>query len=220
MNFLEKALNFIFPPVCGICGKIGEKYLCEKCKKELITSNMFLNQLDIYSKENLNYINEHFYLFSYEGTIREIILKYKFEDQAYLSNTISEFFINNEKLYGFFKKYDIIGAVPISKARKRERGYNQSELVVRKISELGLIHFEPHILEKVKNNKPQSSLNKKQRVENVKNVYKIQNRQRINEKKVLLFDDIYTTGATANECAKVLKQAGSKNVGIITIARD
>ena len=220
MNFLEKALNFIFPPVCGICGKIGEKYLCEKCKKELITSNMFLNQLDIYSKENLNYINEHFYLFSYEGIIREIILKYKFEDQAYLSNTISEFFINNEKLYGFFEKYDIIGAVPISKARKRERGYNQSELVVRKISELGLIHFEPHILEKVKNNKPQSSLNKKQRVENVKNVYKIQNRQRINEKKVLLFDDIYTTGATANECAKVLKQAGSKNVGIITIARD
>ena len=220
MNFLEKALNFIFPPVCGICGKIGEKYLCEKCKKELITSNMFLNQLDIYSKENLNYINEHFYLFSYEGIIREIILKYKFEDQPYLSNTISEFFINNEKLYGFFEKYDIIGAVPISKARKRERGYNQSELVVRKISELGLIHFEPHILEKVKNNKPQSSLNKKQRVENVKNVYKIQNRQRINEKKVLLFDDIYTTGATANECAKVLKQAGSKTVGIITIARD
>ena len=63
-------------------------------------------------------------------------------------------------------------------------------------------------------------LNKKQRIENVKNVYKIQNEQKIKEKAVLLFDDIYTTGATAKECAKVLKQAGASKVGILTIAKD
>ena len=220
MNFLEEALNFIFPTVCGFCGKIGEGYLCNKCKRELLYSNIFLNQLDSYTNKKSSFIDEHFYLFSYTGIIREKILQYKFQDKPYLANTFSEFFMNNEKLYGFLKKYDIIEAVPISISRKRERGYNQSELIARKISKMGLIHIELHLLEKVKNNKPQSELNKKQRLENVKNVYKIQNEQKINQKNILLFDDIYTTGATTNECAKVLKQAGSKKVGILTIAKD
>lgn len=220
MNFLEKALNFIFPPVCGICGKMGEGYLCNKCEQEIINSNIFLNQIDLYNHEKSSLIEEHFYIFSYSGVIREKILQYKFKDKSYLSETISKFFIKNEKLYGFLKKYDIIVAVPISASRKRERGYNQSELIARKISKIGLICYEPHILYKSKNNKPQSSLNKKQRLKNVKDVYKIQNEQKIQGKNILLFDDIYTTGATANECAKILKQAGAKSVGILTIAKD
>ena len=78
MNFLEKALNFIFPPTCGFCGKIGEGYLCKKCRKELINSNMFLNQLNYYTNKKSTFIDEHFYLFSYTGIIREKILQYKF----------------------------------------------------------------------------------------------------------------------------------------------
>lgn len=219
MNFLEKALTFIFPPACDFCGKIGEGYLCKKCKEKLINSNIFLNQLNSYPNKKNNFIDEHFYLFSYTEIIREKILQYKFNDKAYLSDTFFEFFVNNEKLYRFLKKYDIIGAVPISKSRKRERGYNQSELIARKIAKTLLIPFE-NVLIKTKNNSPQSNLNKKQRLENVKNVYKVQNEQRIKEQNILLFDDIYTTGATANECARMLKQAGSKNVGILTIAKD
>ncbi len=220
MNFLDKVLNFIFPPVCGICGKLGEKYLCEKCKQKLINSDAFLNQLDSYANNKTSFIDEHFYLFSYKGVVREKILQYKFSDKAYLANTISEFFINNEKLYRFFKKYDIMIAVPISKLRNRERGYNQSELIATKISKLGLIKFEKKLLVKIKNNKPQSSLDKSQRAENVKNVYKVQNEQKIKGKRILIFDDIYTTGATTNECAKVLKQSGAKTVGVLTIAKD
>ncbi len=220
MNFLDKVLNFIFPPVCGICGKIDERYLCEKCKQKLINSDMFFNQLNSYTNNKNSFIDEHFYLFSYTGIIREKILQYKFNDMPYLANTISEFFINNEKSCRFLKKYDIIISVPISANRKRSRGYNQSELIAGKIGKTGIITFEMHLLSKVKNNKPQSSLNKMQRLENVKNVYKIQNEQKIKEKRILIFDDIYTTGATANECARILKQAGAKNVGVLTIAKD
>lgn len=220
MNFLEKALNFIFPPSCGICGKIGTSYLCNKCKDKLISSNIYFNQLEDYTHNNDKFIDEHFYLFSYSGMIREKILQYKFNDKAYLANTISEFFINNEKLCGFLQKYDIMIAIPISVLRKRERGYNQSELIAKKISKTKCICFDNSILQKVKNNKPQSSLHYEQRLENVKNVYKVQNEQKIQDKSIVLFDDIYTTGATTNECARVLKQAGAKKVGILTVAKD
>ena len=220
MNFLEKTLDFIFLPSCGFCGKIGEGYLCQKCKKEIINSNIFLNQLNSYPNKKNSFIDEHFYLFSYTGIIREKILQYKFNDQPYLANTIFEFFVNNKKLYRFLKKYDIMSSVPISASRKRERGYNQSELIAKKIAKMALIPYEAKILNKVKNNNPQSNLNKIQRLENVKNVYKIHDKQKIKEKNILLFDDIYTTGATTNECVRILKYAGCKRVGVLTIAKD
>lgn len=219
MNLLETALDFIFPPVCGFCGKLGEGYLCTKCREDIIHSDIYLNQLDLYQDKSI-FIDEHFYLFSYEEPIREKILQYKFEDKAYLASTIYEFFMNNEKLYGFLKKYDIIIPIPISSNRKRERGYNQSELLARKISRMASIPIEMQVLKKVKHNQPQSSLNRQQRKQNVKNVYKVQNELKIQNKKILLFDDIYTTGSTANECARMLKMNGSSTVGILTIAID
>ncbi len=76
------------------------------------------------------------------------------------------------------------------------------------------------ILIKKVNNKPQSELDKKQRIENVKNVYKLQKQQKIEGKRIILLDDIYTTGSTAKECAKMLKQSESKSVAILTIAKD
>lgn len=218
MNFLETALDFIFPPVCGFCGKLGEGNLCAKCKETIIYSNTYLNQLDFYQDKDI-FIDEHFYLFSYEEPIREKILQYKFNDKAYLANTIYEFFMNNKKLYGFLKKYDIIIPIPISSSRKRERGYNQSELLARKVGKMASIPIEIKVLKKEKNNQPQSSLNKRQRRENVKNVYKVQNKLKIQNKKILLFDDIYTTGSTANECARVLKKSDGLTVGILTIAK-
>ena len=219
MNLLDTVLNFIFPPTCGFCDKMGEGYLCQECKQKIANSNIYFNQLDFYQNED-TFIDEHFYLFSYEEPIRRKILQYKFEDKAYLANTIYEFFMNNEKLYGFLKKYDIIIPIPISLSRKRERGYNQSELLARKVSKMAGISIEMQVLKKAKNNQPQSSLNKEQRRENVKNVYKVQNELKIQNKKILLLDDIYTTGSTANECARVLKVAGSQTVGILTIASD
>lgn len=218
MNLLETVLDYIFPPTCGFCNKMREGYLCQDCKQKITNSNFYLNQLDFYQNKD-NFIEEHFYLFSYIEPIRGKILQYKFDDKAYLANTIYEFFMNNEKLYGFLKKYDIIIPIPISSSRKRERGYNQSELLARKISKMANIHIETQVLKKAKNNQPQSSLNKEQRRQNVKNVYKVQNEVKIQNKEILLLDDIYTTGSTANECARMLKQAGCQTAGILTIAK-
>ena len=217
MNFLKRALDFIFPPTCGICGKNAKSYLCTNCKQNLINSQIFLNQSNSYQNK---YINEHFYIFSYEGIIREKILQYKFKEYSYLSNTFCEFFINNKKLYGFLKKYDIITSVPISNLRKRERGYNQSEIIAKELARLAEIKMEKHVLLKTKDNKMQSTLNKEERKNNVKNVYKLINKEKIDNKKILIFDDIYTTGATIEACIEEISKANIKQIGIITLAKD
>ena len=103
----------------------------------------------------------------------------------------------------------------------RKRGYNQSELIAKQIAKnIPNLKLESHILLKTKENKTQSSLNKKQRQENVKDVYKLQNAEKIKEKNIILFDDIYTTGATVNECARVLKLGGANKIAVLTIAKD
>ena len=76
------------------------------------------------------------------------------------------------------------------------------------------------VISKVKNNNTQSKLNKEERAENVKNVYKITSNKEIINKNILLIDDIYTTGATLNECSRMLKQAGAKKIDVLTIAKD
>jgi len=127
-----------------------------------------------------------------------------------------------EKSFENLKKYDIIIIVPISKQRKKERGYNQSYLIAKEISKIIKKIIAKKVLYKIKNTTPQSLLNKKQREENAKGVYKAPNTTKLYDKKILLIDDIYTTGNTVNECTKILLNNGVKrqNIGVLTIAKD
>lgn len=215
-NFIEKILDLIFPPVCGICNKEINTYLCGKCEKEInkitcVGENRYDNK----------YFSTHMYLFKYEGIIRNKIISYKFDDNPYLYKTFCEIFVKNKKVCEFLKKYDIIISVPMYKKKKNQRGYNQSELIAREIAKkIENIEYRNDILIKIRNTAKQSSLNKEQRKENLKNAYVVNNNEYILNKNILIFDDIYTTGSTANECAKTLIEAGAKDVGILTIARD
>lgn len=220
MDFLEKALSFIFPPVCGICGKPDESYLCKQCYQKWQKEKNTFPIIENYQKNKTSFIKEHCYLFPYKGILREKILQYKFDNKAYLARMFFEFFVKNEKVCGFLKNYDIIIPVPMTKKKVAQRGYNQSEIIARKIAKKRQIPIEKNVLQKKRNNQTQSMLKKAQRFENVKNVYKIENKQKIKEKKIVLFDDIYTTGATVNECAKILLQEGAETVGVLTIAKD
>lgn len=108
--------------------------------------------------------------------------------------------------------------VPVHKKRKNVRGYDQSELIAREIARnIKKIKFEK-VLKKVKNTKKQSLLKRKERANNVKNAYEIMNEQIICNKEIILFDDIYTSGATTNECARVLRENGAKKVTVFTLA--
>ena len=216
MTFFEKALEYIFIPSCGICGKAGEKYLCTKCEKQLekyiiIEKNILQNNL-----QNI----EKMHIFKYEEIIRNLILQYKFNDKSYLYKTFCEIILKNKKAFDFIKSYDIIIPVPIHKKRMKERGYNQSELISRELSKKLELRIYTDVLIKIKNNKMQSTLDKKARKENTKNVYKLNKSEKIYNKKVLIFDDIYTTGATIAACINEIKKANPRKIGILTLAKD
>lgn len=213
MNFFNMALDFIFPPICGICGEINKNYICTKCYKDIRKLEKCIT-----NKYNNKYYSEHLYIFKYEGTIRKRIIEYKFEDKAYLYKTFSEIFIKNKTVCNYIKKYDVLIPVPIS--NKRKRGYNQSELICKELSTKLDVPICMNVVIKYKDNKSQSTLNKIERIKNVENVYIIKNINKIKDKKVLLVDDIYTTGSTVNEIANNLIKSGVKDVGIITIAKD
>ena len=210
-------LNLIYPPKCGICGKLNENFLCNKCYKILENDAKF----NVEKFEKLkNEFDEHIYMFKYEGAIRRIILQYKFQEKSYLYKTIVNFLLKNKKMFEIIKTYDTIVPVPISKKRKRTRGYNQSYLIAKDIASIVGIKLENRVLFKTKNIIEQSKLNKEDRLENIKGVYEIRNIKRVMNKKILLFDDIYTTGSTVIECCRMLNIAKPSKIGVLTIAKD
>ena len=214
--FIKHAINLIYPNVCGVCDKICKEDLCEKCEIKL--KNIAKVKVDKYKDKNFN---KHLYLFKYEGIIKERLIKFKFDERPYIYKSFVKFLIKNKKTCDFLKSYDIIIPVPIHYNRRITRGYNQSALIVRGIVKyLDNIKVEEEVLFKKVNNKPQSTKNKQDRKNNVIGVYYTKNEHKILNKKVLLLDDIYTTGSTVNECSKILKQAGVKVIDIFTIAKD
>ncbi len=113
--------------------------------------------------------------------------------------------------------------IPISKSRKRKRGYNQSDLIIKNFIKLGGNNFciwEKNNLIKIKNTKPQTSI--RSRVDRLKNPigsFRLKNAKKLKNKNIILFDDVYTTGSTMKEAKKILKQAGIRKILIVTLAR-
>ena len=217
IGYIEQIINLVFPPVCGFCNTINESYLCENCREKLKLIQK--SKIDIYSSKSTNFI-EHFYLYKYENEIRNYILNYKFKEKSYIYITFAQILIEDEIFNKFIKKYDCIIGVPIHKKRMKIRGYNQSELIAREIAVYYKKIFYRNVLKKIKNIVPQSSLNKEQRKLNAQGAYIVENKEKIQGKNVLLFDDIFTTGATVEECSKILLENGALSVGICTIAKD
>ena len=207
------ALNIFFPQKCPICGKIGT-VLCEECENLINKYQLLEKGMNSYNNKKVK-VNI-LYGFKYEGIIRKLLIDYKFNDSSYLAETFVKIMSKNEKICNFLKNYDIIIPVPLHKNRKRERGYNQTELIAKKLKD---IKIETKVLIKNKNIKPQSKKDLKNRIKDVKGVYSLQNLGKIKDKKVLLFDDIYTTGSTINECIKTLSKV-TDNIGVLIIAKD
>lgn len=211
---LNKIIEFIYPNVCGFCNKIiSKEYTCKNCQEKLKY---------IYESENqFVSVSSSFDMlicaYKYKGIVRTKILQYKFKNKKYLYCSLSERLL--KLLMKYINEIDFIIPVPIHCIRSFKRGYNQSELIADFISEKTNIKLLNNVIKKVKNTKPQSLLSASKRKNNIYNAYKVKNSKLIDNKTILLIDDIYTTGATVNECAKVLKENGAKKIIVATIAK-
>lgn len=216
MHFINAILNIIYPNVCGICNNISKEDICVKCMAKIKAKKQ--TKKHIYLSKSFTY---HMYIFPYDDFIRKNIIQYKFSDEAYRYKSFVKIMLKDKKICGFLKKYDIIIPVPISKERRIQRGYNQSELIVKELAKnMKNLNIGTNILYKIRNTPAQSSLNQEQRKNNLKNAYIVKNIEEIKNKKILLFDDVYTTGSTVEECSKMLKLSGAQEIGVLTLAKD
>lgn len=193
--------------------------MCTDCGKQI--EKIALSKLEKYNLDAG--ISEFMYVFKYDGIVRKLIINYKFNDCAYLYKTFAKIILDNKKICDFIKSYDIIIPVPIHRKRKLLRGYNQTELIAKALAKtLENVTYNTKALIKTKNNSKQSTLSRLERERNVLNAYEFNEREadKIYNKKILIFDDIYTTGNTIKECAKIINNFNPKSIGIVTIAKD
>ena len=219
MNLIDIALNLFFPQTCCICEKICNEVICCRCKKKL--EKIVFPHRKCFLEISGIYYDEHMHIFKYDGIIKQKIRQYKFKDKAYLYKLFAEIIYSNKKVIEYIKSYDYIIPIPLHKYRYRERGYNQAYLILKELKNRdNKITIKINILQKEKNIKPQSTLNKVDRKDNIRNAYSIINSIEVKNKKILLFDDVFTTGSTTNECSRILKENGAKKIGVLTIAKD
>ncbi len=153
------------------------------------------------------------------------LIKYKRHPQAIEkgADLVFSMIANDVGENAFFDKdLPLLLPVPLFKKRKRERGFNQAELIADKILECGgknFVQYEPTLLLKIKETRPQTSLNREERLKNVAGAFKIKEAGKIKGRTIFVIDDVTTTGATLSEIRKILLEAGAKDVRAYTIAR-
>ena len=207
-----KIVDLIFPRACGFCGqKINQRYTCRKCLNIL---EYYQEKVVLYPKNGNSY-DKLICGFEYKSYMKNKMLQYKFENKRYLAKTFGDLLAHRLERYNICA--DLIIPVPIHYKRELKRGYNQSAYIAKFVSELTNVPLKSDVLVKIKNNPKQSLLELKERKENVKNVYAVENNEPVKDKSIILVDDIYTTGTTSNECARVLKLAGAKEIIVATV---
>lgn len=227
MEYLKTIWDMIFPKKCINCKKEGA-YLCEDCLA-LIEINPFqyclcdnLSKREKCEKCENKYLDKVFSAASFKNKIvQEAVHKLKYSYIKDLSTPLAFLILSHLYLRNIeIDKDFVIVPVPLSDKKKRKRGFNQSEEIGKIISETTGMPLFSDVLMKTKDTKPQMELKRNERIENIKDCFKAKNEDKIKNRTILLLDDVYTTGSTMEECAKVLKHSGAGSVWGITAARE
>jgi ComF family protein len=154
----------------------------------------------------------------YEGTLREAVHRWKYEGKTYLTPLFGEWMTKAYSIYWEINFFDLLIPVPLHPQRLRKRGFNQALLLVKELSRGIGVPYRKRILEKRKPTVPQVNLSGVEREKGVRGTFHLSEETAVDGKTVLLVDDVYTTGATVNECAKVLLAGGADRVDVFTLA--
>lgn len=194
------------PSYCFCCGRFfqgaGESHFCPDCLQEKPPFSL------------------HRSCSRYDGKLKDIILLYKYGRFKVLGKGLAHFVhraLRREE--DLWWRVEAIIPVPLHRRRKRQRGFNQAQIIAKELARLKGIKIVERVLVKVKNVPPQTSLRAEEREKNIIGAFKVRKEKRIKGKRVLLVDDVYTTGATIRECSRVLKDAGVKEVRVVTLAQ-
>lgn len=212
MAIMDRLLRLLFPPKCVLCGNVLEKEETDLCRRCRVEAPYYPA-----GKSKRQFLDSFAAVWYYEGSVRKSLLRYKFHNARGYAPAYGRMLAMKLVSQGQ-EGFDVLTWVPVSPQRKARRGYDQVELLARAVGkELGM---EPvAILEKIRHNRPQSGLrDASERRANVLGVYRVRSPEAVAGKRVLLLDDILTTGATAAEAARVLRTAGAEEVHCAAVA--
>ncbi|MBI2818934.1 MAG: ComF family protein [Acidobacteria bacterium] len=155
---------------------------------------------------------------AYDGALREILQQYKYQGYRPLARPLGD------RLAQTFKRLhdgplDLILPVPLHRRRERERGFNQAGLLAERVGKLSGIRLGGKDCVRARDTPPQAGLRAAERRKNVKGAFAVPHPERVRGRRILLVDDVLTTGATADACARALMAAGAKGVWVLTLAR-
>ena len=225
----NKFLNILFPETCPVCSKKSRDHqiapicsecwnsigpytgaMCQRCGKPLVSdSSTFCG--GCLESEPAFVSARSFGL--YDGVLRKAINHLKYYGRRRLAGPLAEMMIGMQ-----LPQADTVIPVPLHKSRHRQREFNQSALFARHVARNLNAALIINSLTKIRDTAPQVGLSYKERVKNVRNAFGTENKDNIAGKKIILVDDVVTTGSTIRECAKVLKKTGASRVYVVSLA--
>jgi ComF family protein len=155
---------------------------------------------------------------AYDGPLREAIHRWKYQGETTLTPIFGKWMAEGLNRYWGMDAFDILIPVPLYRKRLKERGFNQALLLVKELTHRSGIPYRKRILQKWKPTLPQIHLSGAEREKGVKGSFQLVGAETLKGKSILLVDDVYTTGATVNECSKVLLAGGAERVDVLSLA--
>jgi ComF family protein len=199
-------------PLCVLCGRpfpdaAGDDHTCGGC----ITRPPHFVQARAWACYPREESEEH--------PLRQAVQKFKYGRKVSLGKPLGRVMARGCREFLAACEADLIIPVPLHPQRLRWRGFNQSALLARQISRIYAVPMDPFLLRRIKETPAQTQLNEEERRRNVRGAFALAAGGAIENKSVLLIDDVYTSGATVNECSRTLRKSGAEQVFVLTLAR-
>lgn len=224
-------LDLVYPPKCLVCERLGPETVCGRCRAGFrgmeppickkcgaMISGIHCNRC---TSGLPKFLKSARGAGQFEGPLRDAILKFKYGSRLKLADPLADFLIEymNERPFGR-AKIDLLVPVPLHPSRMREREFNQSALIAKRMSvALGIPVCETALV-RTRKTKAQAGLNAKQRIKNMQAAFAVVDPVILRGQTVLLVDDVITTTSTVDACAEVILAAGADDVYAISVARD
>ena len=224
-TMLKDFISLFFPELCVSCEdslKKGEKFICLNCLFELPETNYHKN-LDnpiarkFYGKVLINRAMA-FYRFKKGARLQKIMHKLKYKDAQEVGVFLGRKYGITLNEDGFKNAFDLIIPIPLHKNKLKKRGFNQAAVISRGLSEGLGIPFSDEYLLRVVYTETQTKKNRMERWKNVDSIFQIPDISKIKDKRILIVDDVITTGSTIEACAKILLENGAKEINVACLA--
>jgi ComF family protein len=218
--YQEAFLRLIYPAGCGVCQtllEVEEQEICQGCRHKLSALRFSWNEAILHPHPP--FLDDGWTLYPYESPAKEILMGIKFLRKRWLVRVFEEEMKPLVTAFASENHYDYLVPIPLDLQRLLVREFNQSELIAGLVSKCTGIPVNKTILKKRWKTPAQSQLSREERFVNLNQVFKVRAEEGIRSKALLLVDDIFTTGATAKEAARILKNYGAKRVDFFALAR-